>query len=366
MTTRTGHQKIKSIIAIASGKGGVGKSTVATNLAHALNRLGHKVGLLDADIYGPSQPRLLGNREHPMGHDGLIVPIEQAGIKFISMGALTSSGGPVIMRAPMAVSAINQFLTGVEWGELDYLLLDLPPGTGDIQLTIAQQVSLSGVVIITTPQKMASEIAKLGLQMFAKLNVPVLGVVENMSGFTCSHCHGITEPFRKGGGRNLAKETGVPFLGEIPLDPNIMLSSDEGTNLQDLSEGHVGEIFLNLAQNLLQSEVNSRQTVESLIPEKIEHDEINIRLSWRDGIKTEIDAYTLRTLCPCALCVDERTGKKILRNEDVPLTIKALNLRTVGRYGLMVDFSDGHNKGIYRFSMLKQVGETAQDNSVTL
>lgn len=360
--------KVTHIIAIASGKGGVGKSTIATNLAYALNRQGHRVGLMDADIYGPSQPGLMGNSDHPVGQDGFILPLNRDGIKFISMGAMTQSKGPVIMRAPMAVKAITQFLTGVLWGELDFLLIDMPPGTGDIQLSIAQQIKLAGVIIVTTPQKMAAEIAKLGLQMFETLNAPIIGVVENMSGFTCGHCHEVTAPFKKGGGFNLAREMNVPFLGEIPLDPNIMMSADEGLNLQSGDDGPAasGKVFMELAlkvkEELEIALIKSSQTE----PEKIEHDETLVRIKWKDGSSSEIDSYSLRLNCPCALCVDENSGQKILRPEDIPLSIRALKIRPVGRYGVMVEFSDGHDKGIFRFSRIRELAAQTQNRSVEL
>lgn len=359
--------KIKNIIAIGSGKGGVGKSTVATNLAFALQAAGFTVGLLDADIYGPSQPGLLGSDQRPYGQDGLIVPLDRSGIKFISMGALSPGDRPVIMRAPMAVKAITQFLTGVIWGELDFLLIDLPPGTGDIQLSIAQQVQLSGVIIVTTPQKLAAEIAKKGLQMFETLNAPILGVVENMSGFICGHCNEVTAPFKKGGGRNLAEDMKVPFLGELPLDPNIMHSSDDGLNLQEMnSESTAARSFAKLAEKVIIEVNNAKIFLTKTQPEKIQHDGTTIRIIWKDNTTTEVDAYTLRSQCPCALCVDEYTGNKILNEKDIPLSIKANDVRPVGRYGLMVDFSDGHNKGIYRFSHLRKLDSGSEAENLSL
>lgn len=356
---------IKHIIAIGSGKGGVGKSTVAANLAFALAAKGLNVGLLDADIYGPSQPGLLGSIQRAVGNEGLIVPIEKSGIKFISMGTMNPSDKPVIMRAPMAVKAITQFLTGVLWGELDYLLIDLPPGTGDIPLSIAQQVQLTGVIIVTTPQKLAAEIAKKGLQMFETLNAPILGIIENMSGFTCAHCDEVSEPFKKGGGHELAKTMNVPFLGELPLDPNILDSSDEGLNLQGIDiDSAAAKSFKRLTEEVILQTQRAKVELMNTQPEKIQHDGTIVRVIWKSGSTSEVDAYTLRIHCPCALCIDESTGKKILNDQDISLSIKAKDVHLVGRYGLKLDFSDGHNKGIYRYDLIRKLAHA--DEVITL
>ncbi len=223
--------QIKHIIAIASGKGGVGKSTVCSNLAFALTAQGHKVGVLDADIYGPSQASLLGNIGKAQGENGALLPMESHGVKFISMSSVNPKDGAIIVRAPVATRAVNQFLTDVKWGELDYLLVDLPPGTGDIPLSLAQKASLSGVVIVTTPQPMATDIAVKSLQMFKKVNVPILGVIENMSAYICPHCHETSTIFNVGGGQRIAQENDIALLAQIPLDPALLSSSEQGKSL---------------------------------------------------------------------------------------------------------------------------------------
>jgi len=221
--------QVRSIVAVASGKGGVGKSTVATNLALALAANGLRVGLLDADIYGPSQPRLLGLGGRPKTKDGKILePMEAFGIKIMSIGFLVNEDQAMIWRGPMVMSALQQMLRDVNWGALDVLMVDMPPGTGDAQLTMAQQVPLAGAIIVSTPQDLALLDARKGISMFRKVEVPVLGIVENMSYFLCPHCGGRTEIFAHGGARAEAQRLGVPFLGEVPLDIAIRQTSDGG------------------------------------------------------------------------------------------------------------------------------------------
>jgi ATP-binding protein involved in chromosome partitioning len=219
---------VANIIAVASGKGGVGKSTVAVNFALALNERGLRVGILDADIYGPSMPRLLGLKGQPQQVADKLAPMESYGIKAMSMGFLVDEETPMIWRGPMVMSALSQMLKDVAWGELDVLVVDMPPGTGDAQLTMAQQVPLAGAVIVSTPQDLALIDARKGLNMFRKVNVPVLGLVENMSTFVCPHCGERSDIFGHGGARSEATRLGVPFLGEVPLLPAIRETSDEG------------------------------------------------------------------------------------------------------------------------------------------
>ena len=220
---------VGAVIAVASGKGGVGKSTTAVNLAIGLMRLGLGVGLLDADIHGPSLPRMLGVTTRPEVRDGLMLPIEAWGLKTMSIGFLVEERTPMIWRGPMVMGALGQLMGEVDWGALDVLVVDMPPGTGDAQLTMAQKVSLAGAVIVSTPQDIALLDARRGVAMFEKTRVPVLGIVENMSHFTCPHCGTRTDLFGHGGARAEASLLGVPFLGEIPLLLEIRTSADAGT-----------------------------------------------------------------------------------------------------------------------------------------
>jgi ATP-binding protein involved in chromosome partitioning len=221
---------VKHVIAVASGKGGVGKSTVAANLAMAIARRGSTVGLLDADIYGPSQQLMMGADEVPIGDEhGRIQPVEApGGVKVMSFGYIVDADQPVIWRGPMLQKALEQFFGDVVWGELDFLVVDLPPGTGDVALTLCQNVPLAGAIIVTTPQDIALIDARKGLHMFEKLEVKVLGIVENMASYECPQCGHIEHVFGEGGGRRTADTLGIPFLGSIPLDPSIVAGGDAG------------------------------------------------------------------------------------------------------------------------------------------
>jgi ATP-binding protein involved in chromosome partitioning len=215
------------VIAVSSGKGGVGKSTVAVNLAIALARRGLKVGLMDADIYGPNLPRMFGLFERPLVVKGRIQPLEAFGVRMISLGLIVERDAPAIWRGPIIMKVIQQFLRDVEWGTLDYLIVDMPPGTGDAQLSLVQSVTVSGAVIVTTPQEVAVGDALRGARMFERVNVPVLGIVENMSGFT-DPAGKRWDFFGSGGGQRLADEVGVPLLGQVPLDPELAGLADRG------------------------------------------------------------------------------------------------------------------------------------------
>jgi len=226
---RQGVPGIRNIIAVGAGKGGVGKSTTAVNLAVALQRKGARVGLLDADVYGPNTPQMLGIEGGPEVSEAKhMIPPEAFGIKVISMGMLVPADQPIIWRGPMLHGAVQQFMRDVEWGELDYLVVDLPPGTGDVSLSMAQSVPVAGAVVVTTPQGVSVSDVRKAVAMFRQLNIPVLGVVENMSYFVCGHCQEKTEIFGHGGGAKMAQDMGIPLLGEIPIDTRVRAGGDEG------------------------------------------------------------------------------------------------------------------------------------------
>ncbi len=241
---------VRNAIAVGSGKGGVGKSTVAVNVAVALAQAGARVGLMDADIYGPNVPTMMGIKHLPPAREGRLLPAEAYGVKVMSIGFLVKPGQALIWRGPMLHSAIRQFLSDVEWGELDYMIVDLPPGTGDAPLSLAQSLSLSGGVIVTLPQKVSLDDASRGLQMFQQLQVPVLGVVENMSYLELPDGTRM-DIFGTGGGEALAKEAGVPFLGAIPMDPAVREGGDSGTPIVVSSpDSPVAQAFIRLAEQL--------------------------------------------------------------------------------------------------------------------
>ena len=260
---------VKAIIAVASGKGGVGKSTVAANLALGLAAIGLKVGLLDADIYGPSMPRMLGISGRPQSRDGKVLePMANYGLKVMSMGFLVAEDTPMIWRGPMVMSALQQMLRDVDWGELDVMVVDMPPGTGDAQLTMAQQVPLSGAVIVSTPQDIALLDARKGLHMFRKVDVPVLGIVENMSYFLCPHCGERSEIFSHGGARREAEKLGTDFLGEVPLDIAIRETSDEGHPIVVAQpESTHAQIFRDMASRVAEKLGSARRQAPRIVVE---------------------------------------------------------------------------------------------------
>lgn len=349
---------IQSMIAVASGKGGVGKSTVAANLAVALQRAGATVGLCDADVYGPSQGTMFGVDERPEAdEERRLIPIEAYGVKLMSMGLLTNKETPVIWRGPMASKLIQQFMGGVAWGELDYLIIDLPPGTGDVQLTLTQSVPLTGAVIVTTPQDVARNIAEKGLRMFEPVQVPVLGVIENMSYFECSHCHERTHIFSQGGGQKISAELALPFLGQIPIEPEVVVTGDEGEPIVVRNpESAVSRAYVEIAKRLAAAvSVVKYESGSSMKPREISEGEDKLRIVWTDGHDSRYSFELLRNNCPCALCVDEWTGKRKHLMLLLPPGFRALDVNPVGNYAVKIAWSDGHDSGIYSFSTLREL-----------
>ena len=245
----TASQPGRKLIAIGSGKGGVGKSTLAANLAIALARAGKKVGLIDADIYGPSQPKLLGSDEKPTAEGDKLIPVAAHGLHFLSLGQLVSAGHALAWRGPMATGALAR-LVEADWGDAEYLIVDLPPGTGDVQLSLIQRALPDGAVIVSTPQDLSLIDAARAIDLFRKTKVPVLGIIENMAGYACPHCGEVSEPFGSGGAEAAAGELGVPFLGRLPLSSELRAASDAGTP-PAAGDGPQAEVFAALAEKLL-------------------------------------------------------------------------------------------------------------------
>jgi ATP-binding protein involved in chromosome partitioning len=344
---------IKHMIAVASGKGGVGKSTAAVNLALGLQAIGLKAGILDADIYGPSQPRLLGLTGKPelIGPNKLR-PMQAYGLEAMSMGFLVDEDQPLIWRGPMVVSAFTQMLRDVAWSELDALIIDMPPGTGDVQLSMAQQVPLSGAVIVCTPQDLALLDARKGLNMFRKVDVPVLGIIENMSYFACPKCGGRTDIFGHGGAKLEAEKLGLPFLGGVPLDMEIRVRSDEGRPIVATDpEGVHARIFREIAANTwdaLQGGVGARTA-----PPRLEAAAggADLTVTFEGGQPFTLTAEMLRVMSPSAEVQghspEERVTVGWKRN------VKIRDLRPIGNYAVRIVFDDGHETGLYTWSYLQ-------------
>ena len=240
---------VKNLIAVGSGKGGVGKTTVSVNLAVGLASLGHKTGLMDADVYGPNVPLMMGINRTPMAHGERIQPLEQYGVRLMSMGFLNPGDKPLVWRGPMLHSVIQQFLRGVDWGELDFLVIDLPPGTGDVALSLIQTAPITGAIVVTTPSDVSLEDARKAIHMFNQVKVPILGIVENMSYLNCPHCNERIDVFSYGGGRRTAEQMQVHFLAELPLDPDFRVGGDTGKPA--VLRKDKGEPFLELARSTI-------------------------------------------------------------------------------------------------------------------
>ena len=348
---------VKNIIPVASGKGGVGKSTVSANIALALARTGARVGLMDADVYGPSIPLIMGIKEPPKQINNRLIPPQRYGIKIISMGFFVPETEAVIWRGPMLHKMVEQFLGNVEWGELDYLIVDLAPGTGDTQLSLCQMVPLTGAVIISTPQDVAIKVAQKAILMFDKLNCPILGMVENMSHFLCSHCGQREEIFGSGGAQKAAERFGIPFLGRIPLLTAIRMSADQGDPIVHADpESPIAKEIQKVAENLAaQVSIQNIQRGTKMVPSKIgPTNQSQLQVDWSDGHQSIYSSRELRIACPCAECVNEITGERRLDPNTISTTIVPAVVNTVGRYALQIQWSDGHSTGLYGFEFLRK------------
>jgi ATP-binding protein involved in chromosome partitioning len=344
---------IKHMIAVASGKGGVGKSTVAVNLALGLQANGLKAGILDADIYGPSQPRLLGLRGKPeLAGPNRLRPMQAYGLDAMSMGFLVDEDTPLILRGPLVVKAFTQMLRDVAWSELDALIIDMPPGTGDVQLSMAQEVPLSGAIIVCTPQDLALIDARKGLNMFRKVDVSVLGIVENMSYFVCPRCGERTDIFGHGGAKLEAERLGLPFLGGVPLDMEIRVRSDEGRPIVATDpEGLHARIFREIAANTwaaLHGEAGARAAPPRL---EIAAGGGELAVTFEGAPTFTLTAEMLRVMSPSAEVQGHSPEQRVTvaRKRNV----KIRDLQPVGNYAVRIVFDDGHSTGLYTWSYLQ-------------
>lgn len=382
-TTPPGLVNVREVIAIHSAKGGVGKSTIAANLAVALAKLGLNVALLDADIHGPSIAHMFGSSERPEVVPGknMARPLLRHGVSYLSLANVATDDAPIIWRGPMVSGALQQLLTQVDWGDQDVLLIDMPPGTGDAVLSVGQGLSLTGVVGVTTPQELSLADTRRGLEAFAKLQVPVLGVLENMAGFACDECGEVAFPFGRNGGEEATRELGLEFLGRLPLDPSIGVAADSGrpaagddehasapafasiarallARMAEQGRGGDGGFDVTWAENVtpdLGADVTEREGAgDPALPVKVwQAGDDLLAIRWADGRRTLHGAYEMRTHCPCAACHQEWTGERLPSLDDVPRDVLPVSIRSVGRYALQPTWSDGHRTGIFTFRDLR-------------
>ncbi len=345
------------VIGIAAGKGGVGKSTVAVNLALALQLQGYQVGILDADLYGPSIRKMLPENDIPTEREkNRLQPALCNGIKTISISYFRKKEHAATIRAPIANQLITYFINNVDWGELDFLFIDFPPGTGDIQLTLAQKGHLTGAVMITTPQEVALLDVRKAIELFKQVNIPILGIIENMSYFEEGEKKHYL--FGQGGGRLLSTENHCPLFGQIPIHPFLGLCADQGQSIfaEEKSPPTLIEIFKEIASQIAKSvegEDKKNLGIFELIWEK---SNTVFSIEWNDHLSQNFSLCDVQRNCPCANCVDENTGKRIAPatiHEDV----RAIVIRNVGRYGIQIQFTSGCSKGIYHFDYLRFLKE---------
>ena len=344
-TEESGLKEVKYILAVSSCKGGVGKSTVSAMLARTLAARGSKVGLLDADVYGPSIPTLFN--VHKPGvrstDDNRFYPNEVDGLKLMSFGFLMGDG-PAVIRGPMVAQYMQQLLHGVLWGELDYLIIDMPPGTGDVQLTISQSVQIDASVIVTTPHQLSLTDVRKGIMMFDKVNVPVLGVIENMSYFKPDCCDKKYSIFGEAGATTLEERFGLPTLAELPIPSHLCGGSDAVA--QQPSAPDTADVVIRPC---------GKKVMEQPSRPEVEFNEKTVSLTWEDGESVTVSNSALRRACNCALCVDEMTRAPLLDPASIPMNIRAEKISMIGNYAILVDWSDGHNTGFFPFSAIRDV-----------
>ena len=348
-----GLTKVRHIIAVASCKGGVGKSTVATNLSFALQSHGARVGIFDADIYGPSLPTMVDTEfEGLYQEDNMIVPeMHSSGIKLMSFAyASGQQGGPAIMRGPMVTNVIVQMLNGTDWGELDYLVIDMPPGTGDIQLTLAQSVNISASVMVTTPQKISFIDVVKGIEMFDKLKVPVISVVENMSYYLVGdEKHFI---FGKGARQQIVDQFGIENAFEIPIHPELATCGDTGLPLTAAQPAHeIAKVYGDIAENVVRE------------VERLRYNQVERSITWEpsegiiytvNGKQFTLSTHKLRCACRCAHCIQEFTGEQLLDPSTVPENIGVTSFNDMGNYAIQIGWDDGHTS-IYPFKRIEEL-----------
>lgn len=338
--TETTLDTVKSIIAVSSCKGGVGKSTVAAYIAQNLSQRGLKVGVLDADVYGPSIPTLFDLTQVHIGVNDKkqFVPIEHNGLKIMSFGFLLGDA-PAVMRGPLVTQYIQQILNRTAWGELDYLLIDMPPGTGDIQLTITQSARLNGAVIVTTPQTLSLIDVARGILMFEKVSVPILGVVENMSYFICPDCSAKHAVFGSHASKSLQERFGVEILAAWPLSEKFIHS---------VSPEFANDPLVRETADKVLAALDKVPARKQDIP-KVEFDQNYVTLTWPDGMQARVANRDLRLSCGCALCVDERTGKPLLKEKNIRADIAPTAITPLGNYAIGITWNDRHSSGIYPY-----------------
>lgn len=351
---------VKHLIAVASGKGGVGKSTTAVNIALGFKALGLEVGIMDADVYGPSQPRLLGLSGRPEVIGGTkLKPMQAYGLKVMSMGFMVDEATPVIWRGPMVVQALNQMLREVAWadrGELDVIVIDMPPGTGDVQLSIAQQVPLSGAIIVSTPQDLALIDARKGLNMFKKVDIPVLGIVENMSYFVCDGCGKRHDIFGHGGAEQEASKLGVPFLGGIPLDMEIRLRSDSGQPIVATNpESPHAAAYRDIASRAWEAVASGTSASPAPPTLAVSPASDSLRATFPDGRTYDLSAEMLRVMSPSAEVQGHAPDQRVTVGGKRNVKIKGL--RPVGNYAVRIIFDDGHDSGLFAWDYLARLGK---------